>query len=69
MSAYKWAAIGLMTPFIYPYAIFLLSMPVIFVKLFDRYFERFFVWRYQQNRMINMREEFRTKLSKEKSNK
>lgn len=68
MSVYKWTPIILLTPFIFRNAFALALVPWAAVKLFDHYFERYFLWKYRNERIINVRNEFITKLSKSKSN-
>lgn len=68
MSVYKWVPIVLMTPVIFRSFFAMVLVPYATVKLFDHYFESFFLWRYRKERIINVRNEFVTKLSKDKSN-
>ena len=44
-----------------------LIFPVFYTSAFDHYFKDFFMWKYSKHKMINMRYEFITKLSKPKS--
>lgn len=65
MAFYKWIPILAMTPILYRSYYLVLIFPWGFTKLFDHYFERFFLWRHRNEKIINMRYEFVTKLSKE----
>jgi len=42
-------------------------IPYFTVSMFDHYFERLFAWRHRNDRIINVRSEFVSKLSKQKS--
>lgn len=66
MAFYKWLPILAMTPLLYRSYYLVLVVPWGFTKLFDHYFERFFLWRHRNEKIINMRYEFVTKLSKER---
>ena len=66
MAFYKWVPILAMTPLLYRSYYLVLVVPWGFTKLFDHYFERFFLWRHRNEKIINMRYQFVTKLSKER---
>jgi hypothetical protein len=67
MAPYKWLPIAMLTPLLYRSYWMVLLVPWFTVKMFDHYFERFFLWRYRNERVINLRGEFVGRLSKEKS--
>lgn len=67
MAPYKWLPILAMTPVLFRSIWLVAIIPYFTASMFDHYFERFFLWRHRQDRIINMRNEFVSKLSKEKS--
>ena len=67
MSIYKWTPIAIMTPLLFRNFYATLIVPWVITNLFDHYFERFFLWRFRKQRVINLRNEFITKLSKPRS--
>lgn len=67
MAPYKWIPILCMTPLLFHNYWLVLAIPYFTVKMFDHYFESFFVWRYKKEPLINLRNEFITKLSKDQS--
>ena len=67
MAPYKWIPIALLTPLLFQNFWVTLIIPYFTVEMFDHYFESFFVWRYKKERIINVRNEFVAKLTKETS--
>jgi DNA primase catalytic subunit len=67
MAIYKWTPVIMMTPMIMKHGLLLFLIPYVTTRLFDHYFESYFLWKHRQDKIINIREEFATKLSKPKS--
>ena len=66
MAIYKWApslCFVLLTRFSLPGLIF----PLFYTKFVDYYFKEFFIWKESDKKIISIRKEFITKLSKLKS--
>lgn len=63
LALYKWGP-ALLVAFVFKFNMVSLVFPVVHFAFVDRYFKKFLVWKYSQDKIINIRSEFATKLSK-----
>ena len=63
LALYKWGP-SLLMALVFRLNAFSLVFPVIHFALVDRYFKNFLIWKYSDDKIINVRSEFVTKLSK-----
>jgi hypothetical protein len=66
MSIYKWAP-SLLVAVATKFKLAGLLFPLIYTNLIDLYFQKFFIWKYSNDKIINIQPGFNTKLTKPKS--